>query len=58
MQNTQVFYCGAPVTPILYVILIAAVGLAVVWPLSFFGFEFYADLVAKENEKHAQHGGH
>jgi hypothetical protein len=45
-------------TPVLYILLAAFVGLAVVWPLSFFGFHFYADLVHQEEEKHAQHGGH
>ncbi len=45
-------------TPILYILCALFVGLAVVWPLAFFGFHFYADLVAKENEKHAARGGH
>jgi hypothetical protein len=45
-------------TPILYVLGAAFVGLAVLWPLSFFGYGFYRDLVHKEEEKHASHGGH
>ena len=45
-------------TPILYVLLVAFIGLAVIWPLSFFGYSFYAELVHKEEEKHAKHGGH
>jgi hypothetical protein len=44
-------------TPLLYVFYAAFVGLAVVWPLAFFGHRFYADLVAAENEKHARQGG-
>ena len=45
-------------TPILTLLALAFVGLAIIWPLSFFGYSFYADLVKKEEEKHAQHGGH
>lgn len=46
-------------TPILMFIGLAFVGLAVVWPLSYFGYAFYADHVHAEEEKHAKHsGGH
>ena len=45
-------------TPILYILLAAFVGLAVIWPLSFFGYRYYVELVHKEEEKHAQQGGH
>lgn len=45
-------------TPILAIIGCAFVGLAVIWPLSFFGYSFYAELVHNEEEKHAKHGGH
>jgi len=44
-------------TPILYILAAAAVGIAVVWPLSYFGYNYYAALVAAENEKHAKQGG-
>lgn len=45
-------------TPLLAIIGCAFVGLAVVWPLSYFGYEYYAELVHNEEEKHAKHGGH
>jgi hypothetical protein len=45
-------------TPILYILGAAFLGLAVLWPLSFFGYNMYRDLVQKEEEKHASHGGH
>lgn len=45
-------------TPILSILAAIFVGLAVVWPLSYFGYKFYAGLVEAENEKHAKQGGH
>ena len=36
----------------------AFVGLAVVWPLAFFGYRYYTELVAQETAKHAHSGGH
>jgi hypothetical protein len=45
-------------TPILDVLGVVFVGLAVVWPLSFFGYRFYADTVAAEMRKHQQDMGH
>ena len=45
-------------TPVLTIIGIAFICLAVLWPLSYFGYGFYADLVHKEDEKHAKRGGH
>ena len=45
-------------TPILDVLGAAFIGLAVVWPLSFFGYGFYADTVAAEMKRHEQGGGH
>ncbi|HTB22244.1 MAG TPA: hypothetical protein VK914_06025 [bacterium] len=40
-----------PLLPILYAVFI---GLALIWPLAFFGYRFYVDLVAAETEKHAK----
>jgi len=45
-------------TPILSILGVAFLGLAIVWPLSYFGYKFYADLVKKETEKHEKQGGH
>lgn len=45
-------------TPILSILAAAFLFLAVIWPLSYFGYKFYAGLVDAENEKHAKHGGH
>jgi hypothetical protein len=46
-------------TPLLYVFYAAFIGLAFVWPLAFFGYRFYAGLVAAEMKKHeTQSGGH
>ncbi|HTA16987.1 MAG TPA: hypothetical protein VK786_04510 [bacterium] len=37
----------------------AAVALAVIWPLAFFGYRYYASLVAAEMKKHEeQAAGH
>lgn len=46
-------------TPIHILLAIAFVGLAIVWPLAYFGQQFWKDLVKAEEEKHAKHnGGH
>ncbi|HTB35208.1 MAG TPA: hypothetical protein VK842_10115 [bacterium] len=45
-------------TPILDLLGAAFVGLAVVWPLSFFGHRFYSETVEAELKRHAQEGGH
>ena len=45
-------------TPILILYAVAFLGLAVIWPLAYFGQKFWKELVAAENEKHAKHGGH
>ena len=45
-------------TPILYVLGAAFVGLALVWPLSFFGYRFYRDVVEAEEAKHAKDAAH
>lgn len=44
-------------TPILTILAAAAVGIAVIWPLSYFGYNYYKGLVDAENEKHAKQGG-
>lgn len=36
----------------------AFVGLAVIWPLAFFGYKYFQDTTRDEMEKHAKHGGH
>lgn len=43
-------------TPILYLLAAIAIAIAVVWPLSYFGYNFYAKLVEAENAKHAKQG--
>jgi len=40
-------------TPLLYVLYALFFALALVWPLAFFGYRYYVDLVAAETEKHA-----
>jgi hypothetical protein len=45
-------------TPILTILAGAFFFLAVVWPLSHFGYRFYLQLVEAEEKKHAAHGGH
>lgn len=45
-------------TPILTILGCAFLFLAVIWPLSYFGYKFYAGLVEAEEKKHAAHGGH
>jgi hypothetical protein len=49
---------GVPMTPILTILAGAFFFLAVVWPLSHFGYRFYLQLVEAEEKKHAAHGGH
>jgi hypothetical protein len=46
------------VTPILPILGIAFFGLAVVWPLSFFGYRYYRELVDAEEARHAAEGKH
>jgi hypothetical protein len=41
-------------SPLLYVLYAAFIGLAFVWPLAFFGYRYYASLVAAEMEKHGK----
>ena len=45
-------------TPILDILGFAFVGLAVVWPLSFFGYRYYRELVDAEEARHAAEGKH
>lgn len=45
-------------TPILILLGCAFLGLAVVWPLAYFGYEFYSSTIHAEEEKHARQGGH
>lgn len=44
-------------TPILPLLGCVFLGLAVVWPLAFFGHQFYAATVKAEEERHAAEGG-
>ena len=44
--------------PVLILLGLAFIGLAVIWPLSYFGYAYYAQTVHDEEAKHAQHGGH
>ena len=44
-------------TPILAILATIFLALAIVWPLAYFGQQYWKDLVAAENEKHAQQGG-
>jgi hypothetical protein len=39
-------------------LVVAFFGLAIVWPLAYFGQKFWKDVVRAEEEKHAKHGGH
>jgi hypothetical protein len=45
-------------TPVLDILGFAFVGLAVLWPLSFFGYRFYRGLVEAEEARHAAEGKH
>lgn len=45
-------------TPILPILGVAFLALAIVWPLSYFGYKYYIGLVEAENEKHSKQGGH
>lgn len=46
----------SPLSLIFYAVL---VGLLVIWPLAFFGYRYYASLVAAEIQKHEkQASGH
>ena len=45
-------------TPLLDLLGAAFVGLAVVWPLSFFGHRFYRETVEAELKRHAEEGRH
>jgi len=41
-------------SPLSCIFYAALFGLLVVWPLAFFGYRYYASLVAAETEKHAK----
>lgn len=45
-------------TPILSVLGLAFIGLAVVWPLAFFGHQYYREMVEAEEARHAAEGKH
>lgn len=43
--------------PVKVILLSAFIGIAFVWPLAYFGQQFWKDLVKAEEERHAQEGG-
>jgi hypothetical protein len=45
-------------TPIHSILGALFIGLAIVWPLAYFGQQYWKDLVKAEEEKHAKQGGH
>lgn len=44
-------------TPVHILLIVAFFGLAIVWPLAYFGQQYWKDLVQAETEKHAKHSG-
>jgi hypothetical protein len=44
-------------TPIILILGITFIALAVIWPLAYFGQQYWKELVAAEEAKHAQEGG-
>lgn len=44
-------------TPILIVLGAAFLGVALLWPLAFFGYRYYLDVVTAEEARHEQEGG-
>lgn len=44
-------------TPLLWILGAVFLGLAVIWPLAYFGQNFWKELVAAEEARHAKEGG-
>ncbi len=44
--------------PIHILLGVSFIGLALIWPLAFFGYKYFRDTTHAEMEKHAKHGSH
>ena len=45
-------------TPILPILGAAFIGLALLWPLAFFGYHYYREMVDAETARHEAEGKH
>jgi hypothetical protein len=46
-------FFGGSMNPVQYILVAAFVALAVIWPISFFGYKFYEELThVKDSAKH------